>query len=155
MRRGLSGAEDLRCRRTFNLIAGMVGGSCGGALNAYIDILQLAKGGTVMGLGREQEVEIRRPPRFIPGERVRATLHVKNDGTYAGKNIGENLVRKGDEGYVRDIGTFLQQFYIYAVEWVDRGTVVGMRARELMSLDKAATSGAAETAVPPNEGIAT
>ncbi|ULJ74584.1 nitrogen fixation protein NifZ [Rhizobium gallicum] len=108
-----------------------------------------------MGLGREQEVEIRRPPRFIPGERVRATLHVKNDGTYAGKNIGENLVRKGDEGYVRDIGTFLQQFYIYAVEWVDRGTVVGMRARELMSLDKAATSGAAETAVPPNEGIAT
>ncbi|AJD43778.1 nitrogen fixation protein NifZ [Rhizobium sp. SEMIA 4085] len=99
-----------------------------------------------MGLGREQEVEIREPPRFIPGERVQATLHVKNDGSYAGKEIGENLVRKGDEGYVRDIGTFLQQFYIYAVEWVDRGTVVGMRARELMSLDKAAASGAVETA---------
>ncbi|MDK1378181.1 MULTISPECIES: nitrogen fixation protein NifZ [unclassified Sinorhizobium] len=92
-----------------------------------------------MGIAREQEVEIRKPPRFKPGERVCATRHVKNDGTYPGKNIGENLVRKGDEGYVRDIGTFLQQFYVYAVEWVDRGTVVGMRARELTSLQKAAT----------------
>ncbi|RWE26971.1 nitrogen fixation protein NifZ [Mesorhizobium sp.] len=89
-----------------------------------------------MGLGREQEVEIRKPPRFMPGERVRATRHIKNDGTYPGSEIGANLVRKGDEGYVRDIGTFLQQFYIYAVEWFDRGTVVGMRAHELISLDK-------------------
>lgn len=85
---------------------------------------------------REQEVEIGRPPRFVQGERVRAIRHIKNDGTYPGKEIGENLVRKGDEGYVRDIGTFLQQFFIYAVEWIDRGTVVGMRARELISLDK-------------------
>ncbi|EJT01265.1 MULTISPECIES: nitrogen fixation protein NifZ [Rhizobium] len=104
-----------------------------------------------MGLGREQEVEIHKPPRFIPGERVRARLHVKNDGTYAGKNIGENLVRKGDEGYVRDIGTFLQQFYIYAVEWVEHGTIVGMRARELTSLDNAAACGAAEIAGPPTK----
>ncbi|UVC15458.1 nitrogen fixation protein NifZ [Mesorhizobium onobrychidis] len=90
-----------------------------------------------MWLAREQEVEIHRPPRFRPGERVRAIRHIKNDGTYPGREIGENLVRKGEEGYVRDIGTFLQQFFIYAVEWIDRGTVVGMRARELMSLDKA------------------
>ncbi len=89
-----------------------------------------------MGLGREEEVEIRRAPIFRPGERVRATRHVRNDGTYPGKDIGENLVRKGDVGYVRDIGTFLQQFYIYSVEWVDRGTLVGMRARELASLDR-------------------
>ncbi|WP_404926306.1 nitrogen fixation protein NifZ [Mesorhizobium sp. ORM16] len=91
-----------------------------------------------MWLAREQEVEIRRPPQFQPGERVRATRHIKNDGTYPGREIGENLVRKGEEGYVRDIGTFLQQFFIYAVEWIDRGTVVGMRARELTSLDKPA-----------------
>ncbi|GLR45938.1 nifZ protein [Mesorhizobium amorphae] len=89
-----------------------------------------------MGLRREQEIEIGKPPRLMPGERVRATRHIKNDGTYPGCEIGENLVRKGDEGYVRDIGTFLQQFYIYAVEWIDRGTVVGMRAHELMSLDQ-------------------
>ncbi|TPW32553.1 nitrogen fixation protein NifZ [Martelella alba] len=88
-----------------------------------------------MGLGREEEVEIRSRPLFLPGEKVEATRHVKNDGTYPGKDIGENLVRKGDTGYVRDIGTFLQQFYIYSVEWVERGTLVGMRARELKSLD--------------------
>ncbi|SON57928.1 nitrogen fixation protein NifZ [Hartmannibacter diazotrophicus] len=88
-----------------------------------------------MGLGREQEIEVRKPPVFKPGEKVRATKHVKNDGTYPRKEIGENLVRKGDVGYVRDIGTFLQQFYIYAVEWVDRGTLVGMRGKELVSLD--------------------
>ena len=89
-----------------------------------------------MGLGREQEIETRKPPVFMPGEKVRSTKYVKNDGTYRGKEIGEILVVKGDVGYVRDIGTFLQQFYIYAVEWVDRGTIVGMRAKELVSLDK-------------------
>lgn len=97
-----------------------------------------------MGLGREQDVEIRKPPAFRPGERVRATRHVRNDGTYPGKEIGENLVRKGDVGYVRDIGTFLQQFYIYSVEWVDRGTLVGMRARELASLDRPDATQAAD-----------
>lgn len=105
-----------------------------------------------MWLGREEEVEIRRPPRFMPGERVRAIRHIKNDGTYPGREIGENLVRKGDEGYVRDIGTFLQQFFIYAVEWIDRGTVVGMRARELMSLDKVEAPGSAESNT--NQGTA-
>lgn len=89
-----------------------------------------------MGLGREQEVELVREPAFRPGEKVRATRHVKNDGTYPHKEIGENLVRKGDVGYVRDIGTFLQQFYIYSVEWVERGTIVGMRGKELVSLDR-------------------
>ena len=45
------------------------------------------------------------------------------------------LVRKGDVGYVRDIGTFLQRYYIYAVEFVETGVVVGMRGRELAALD--------------------
>jgi nitrogen fixation protein NifZ len=89
-----------------------------------------------MGLGREQAVEIRGEPVFKPGEKVRSLKHVKNDGTIPGREIGEIVVRKGDTGYVRDIGTFLQQFYIYAVDWVDRGTVVGMRGKELVSLDR-------------------
>ncbi|MBB6413901.1 nitrogen fixation protein NifZ [Mesorhizobium sangaii] len=131
----MSGAEDLRsCLNSVTDTAG----SPEGPWNSFADNLQpREKEGTAMWLGREQEVEIRKPPRFMPGERVRATRHIKNDGTYPGREIGENLVRKGDEGYVRDIGTFLQRFFIYAVEWVDRGTIVGMRARELMSLDKA------------------
>ena len=89
-----------------------------------------------MGLGREEEVEIRKPPEFKPGERVRAKRLVKNDGTYPRKEIGEPLVHKGDTGYVRDIGTFLQMFYIYAVEWTERGTIVGMRGKELISIDR-------------------
>lgn len=89
-----------------------------------------------MGLGKEEEVEVNSPPVFMPGRRVRSTKYVRNDGTYAGKEIGEILVQKGDVGYVRDIGTFLQRFYIYAVEFVDRGTVVGMRGRELKAEDE-------------------
>lgn len=89
-----------------------------------------------MGLGREQAVEIFAAPVFKPGEKVRSTRHVKNDGTYPRREIAEILVRKGDVGYVRDIGVFLQQFYVYAVEFVERGVVVGMRGRELVSLDR-------------------
>ena len=91
-----------------------------------------------MGLAREEEVEVRKPPVFKPGERVRAKRMVKNDGTYPRKEIGEPLVQKGDMGYVRDIGTFLQMFWIYAVEWPERGTIVGMRGKELISLDREA-----------------
>lgn len=90
-----------------------------------------------MGLGREQEVEIRDPPMFMPGEKVRSLKHIRNDGTYRGRDIGDILARKDEVGYVRDIGSFLQQFYIYAVEWIDSGTVVGMRGKELISLDRA------------------
>jgi nitrogen fixation protein NifZ len=60
---------------------------------------------------------------------------VRNDGTYNGKDIGEVLVGKGELGFVRSIGTFLQQFYIYAVEFTDSGNRVGMRAKELCTLD--------------------
>ena len=88
-----------------------------------------------MGLAREQAVEIHAAPIFSPGEKVRSTKHIKNDGTYPGKEISEKLVRKGDVGYVRDIGTFLQQFYIYAVEFADRAVIVGMRGKELTSID--------------------
>jgi nitrogen fixation protein NifZ len=88
-----------------------------------------------MGLGRAEEVETRGQPLFKPGIKVVSTKYVKNDGTYAGRDVGEVLVRKGDVGYVRDIGTFLQRYYIYAVEFIETGIVVGMRGRELAELD--------------------
>lgn len=97
-----------------------------------------------MSSARDQEVEIDSPPLFAPGVKVRATKYVKNDGTYPHRDIGDILVRKGDVGYVRDIGTFLQRFYVYAVEFVDRGVVVGMRGRELVAADRA------EAAVAPD-----
>jgi nitrogen fixation protein NifZ len=93
-------------------------------------------------LARDDDIELHRPPAFRPGEKVVARIHVKNDGTYPGRAIGDRLVTKGDVGYVRDIGTFLQRHYVYAVDWVERGTLVGMRGRELLRpTDLTATSG--------------
>ncbi len=80
-------------------------------------------------------IEVADPPRFKFGERVVARTIVRNDGTFEGKDIGYLLVSKGDIGYVTSIGTFLQQFYIYAVDFPAHGYKVGMRAKELMSLD--------------------
>jgi len=76
-------------------------------------------------------VELNDPPFFSFGEKVRARRTIRNDGTYAGKDIGEILVRKGEEGYVTSIGTFLQQFYIYGVEFYSTGNRVGMKRKEL------------------------
>jgi nitrogen fixation protein NifZ len=83
----------------------------------------------------DDAVEIALPPRFEMGERVVSRTVVRNDGTYNGKDIGEVLVGKGEVGFVRSIGTFLQQYYIYAVEFTGSGHQVGMRARELCTLD--------------------
>ena len=80
-------------------------------------------------------VELNDPPFFDYGEKVRARRVVKNDGTFRGKEIGEVLVKKGDVGYVVSIGTFLQQYYIYGVEFLESGNRVGMKRKELVSLD--------------------
>ena len=80
-------------------------------------------------------VELDGPPAFDYGEKVVSRKNVRNDGTFGGREIGELLVRKGDVGYVKSIGSFLQQFYIYGIDFVDRGYVVGMKGRELRSLD--------------------
>jgi nitrogen fixation protein NifZ len=81
---------------------------------------------------RDSEVvEISAPPYFHFGEKVKAKRTVRNDGTYAGKEIGQILAKKGEEGYVVSIGTFLQQFYIYGVEFMASGNRVGMKLKEL------------------------
>lgn len=83
----------------------------------------------------EDPVELNGPPAFNYGEKVRSRKTVRNDGTFPGREIGDILVRKGDDGYVMSIGTFLQQFYIYGVEFIAHGYRVGMKGRELESLD--------------------
>jgi len=75
-------------------------------------------------------VELYGPPAFDYGDKVRARRAVRNDGTFPGKDIGELLCKKGEEGYV-GIGTFLQQFYIYGVEFISTGYRVGMKRKEL------------------------
>jgi nitrogen fixation protein NifZ len=81
-------------------------------------------------------IEIDQEPQFNYGEKVISTKNIRNDGTYPNREIGDVLVKKGDYGYVASIGTFLQQFYIYGVDFAERGVLVGMKARELHSLDK-------------------
>jgi nitrogen fixation protein NifZ len=81
------------------------------------------------------EVELDGPPQFEYGQKVRSKFMVRNDGTFPGKDIGEVLVNKGDEGYVISIGTFLQQYYIYGVEFLKSGFRVGMKRKELESVE--------------------
>jgi nitrogen fixation protein NifZ len=80
-------------------------------------------------------VELNDPPVYMYGERVRARRTIRNDGTFPGKDIGEILAKKGEEGFVVSIGTFLQQFYIYGVEFIESGNRVGMKRKELESVD--------------------
>ncbi len=91
-------------------------------------------------------VELSAPPTFGFGEKVRAKRTIRNDGTYAGKEIGDVLAKKGDVGYVVSIGTFLQQFYIYGVEFLESGNRVGMKRKEL---DPAQPRDEAEDETPP------
>lgn len=85
-------------------------------------------------------VELDGPPRFDYGDKVVSRYNIRNDGTYHGKEIGEMLVQKGDVGYVASIGTFLQQYYIYGVDFYERGTLVGMKSRELIPFEDAIES---------------
>jgi nitrogen fixation protein NifZ len=85
-----------------------------------------------MKISRDSDViELDGPPAFEYGQKVRSTKNIRNDGTFPGREIGEVLVKKGDEGYVASIGTFLQQFYIYGVDFYERGALVGMKSREI------------------------
>ena len=88
-----------------------------------------------MGLAREQAVEIFNAPVFKPSEKVRSTQACEERRHLSGQGDRRESRRKGDVGYVRDIGVFLQQFYIYAVDFADRAVVVGMRGKELASVD--------------------
>jgi len=76
-------------------------------------------------------------PRWDYGDAVRVTRNVRNDGTFPGANTGDLLVRRGRIGYVRNIGSFLQDQIIYSVHFLDEGRLVGCREEELMGIDEA------------------
>jgi nitrogen fixation protein NifZ len=108
-----------------------------------------------MKINREEgHVELNLPPQFQYGEKVRSRKTVRNDGTFAGKDIGDILVKKGDIGYVTSIGTFLQQFYIYGIEFIEHGYRVGMKGREIESLDQPDAGESADDDVLPPTGLA-
>lgn len=74
-------------------------------------------------------------PRFEYGEAVRVVRNLRNDGTFPGEPTGKLLVRRGSVGYVRDVGTFLQDQLIYSVDFFDQQRMVGCREQELQSAD--------------------
>lgn len=75
--------------------------------------------------------EVYGPPRFVPGQKVRALVPIRNDGTVPGQSRGTFVVETGDVGYVTGIGEFLQRYYVYTVDFVARGRFVGMRGGEI------------------------
>jgi nitrogen fixation protein NifZ len=70
-------------------------------------------------------------PKFEYGEKVRVVRNLRNDGTYPGEPTGRLLVRRGSLGYIRDVGTFLQDQLIYSVDFLDANKRVGCREQEL------------------------
>ena len=84
------------------------------------------------------EIEIDSAPQFEMGEKIRVCKLIRNDGTFPGKEIGEHLAKKGDTGYVVGIGTFLQTYYIYAIHFIEKGYVVGCRAKEMETAENIA-----------------
>ncbi len=78
-----------------------------------------------------EEIEIDSPPVFEIGDRVRVLKLIRNDGTFPGKDVGAQLAKKGDIGYVVGIGTYLQRAYIYSVHFLETNYVVGCLSREL------------------------
>lgn len=72
-------------------------------------------------------------PKFRQGEAVRVIRNVRNDGTFPGMDVGKLLVRRGSVGYVKDVGTFLQDQLIYSVHFFDDQRMVGCREEELQA----------------------
>ncbi|MEL6980488.1 MAG: nitrogen fixation protein NifZ [Pseudomonadota bacterium] len=70
-------------------------------------------------------------PQFEFGDHVRVLRNVRDDGTFPGADVGQLLVRRGSTGFVRDVGTFLQDQIVYTVHFVDGDRLVGCREQEL------------------------
>lgn len=70
-------------------------------------------------------------PKFEYGQAVRVTRNLRNDGTFPGAPPGRLLIRSGSVGYVRDVGTFLQDQLIYSVDFIEQQRMVGCREQEL------------------------
>lgn len=71
-------------------------------------------------------------PQFDYGQAVRVIRNVRNDGTFPGVATGTLLIRRGTVGYVRSVGTFLQDQIIYEVHFLEDDRMVGCRQEELI-----------------------
>ncbi|WP_455218912.1 nitrogen fixation protein NifZ [Kaarinaea lacus] len=70
-------------------------------------------------------------PVFDYGDEVRIMRNVRNDGTYPGLEMGAPLVKRGSIGYVQSVGTYLQEYIIYSVHFMEDDILVGCKEEEL------------------------
>ncbi|MFT6927386.1 MAG: nitrogen fixation protein NifZ [Psychromonas sp.] len=71
---------------------------------------------------------------FDFGDQVRVIKNIRNDGTFMGSTRGALLIRRGNLGYIKGVGKFLQDQVIYEVDFIDQGVTVGCRESELIDL---------------------
>jgi nitrogen fixation protein NifZ len=84
------------------------------------------------------ESELYGPSLFEAGSKVQSLRDIRNDGTYPGRPVGAVLIHRGDVGYVKSVGTYLNRFYVYAIDFVEQGMLVGMRGHELECVEASA-----------------
>lgn len=83
--------------------------------------------------GRDEE-----EPKFKEGQKVRLVVDIVNDGTYPHAAIGTLMMPKGQIGYIKDMGEFLQVIRVYEVHFVGSDMeveIVGCREHELEAMD--------------------
>jgi len=73
---------------------------------------------------------------FDYGEKVRVVRNIRNDGTFMGVERGALLVRRGSIGYVKSMGTFLQDQTIYQIQFLDQGFTIGCRDTEVVGINE-------------------
>jgi nitrogen fixation protein NifZ len=71
-------------------------------------------------------------PVYNYGDEVRVIRNLRNDGSFPGVDKGQLLVRRGETGHVRNLGTFLQDQIIYTVHFIQADIQVGCREEELV-----------------------
>jgi len=74
-------------------------------------------------------------PHYDYGEKVRLIRNVRNDGTYPGLEVGEPLIKRGSCGHIQSTGTYLQEYIIYSVHFLEEDILVGCKEEELISED--------------------
>ena len=76
--------------------------------------------------------------KFGIGEKVKLLEDIVNDGTYPHAKIGTLMMPKGNVGYIKDMGDFLQVIRVYEVHFFGADVeleIIGCREHELESME--------------------
>jgi nitrogen fixation protein NifZ len=74
--------------------------------------------------------------KFNVGDVVKTKKKIKNDGTFPGLSWDAQILDKGEEGVVVDVGLFLLTKTVYTVYFPRLGIFVGCLEHELEAVDE-------------------